>query len=40
MENTTENPTEYNYEGHVKQIKSLRQGLDGQLQSMKAAPSS
>lgn len=40
MENPTENPNGYNYEGHVKQIKSLRQGLDGQLQSMKAAPSS
>ena len=41
MEN--KNNTTVNLIGHddlVKQVKSLRQGLDGQLQSMKACPSS
>lgn len=38
MENTP--PHGYDYDIHVKQIKSLRQGLDAQLQIMKTAPSS
>ncbi len=41
MNDKVENNTDgYDYDGHVRQVKSLRQGLDGQLQSMKALPSS
>ncbi len=38
--NPVENKDGYDYDGHVRQVKSLRKGLDEQLQSMKALPSS
>ncbi len=40
MNITDEQPGKgYDYEGHVKDVKSLRQGLDGQLQKLKELPS-
>lgn len=37
---TKTNADDYDYSGHVKQVKTLRQGLDGQLQSLKVLPAS